>query len=103
MTPLPRIDMKNTLNAFATRRSPRGRKLKSRYRRTNPTPRVALTERDVQVLLDCVYLRATLGCAMYLPAASSSRDLLPPRSYWKARENRLYPAAWLSRVYTRPS
>jgi hypothetical protein len=79
--------------------SPRGRKLNSRYRRTKPTPNVSLTKRDVDVLLDCAYLRAIPGYAMYLLAASSSRFHLPPRSYWKARENQLYQGEWLSRIY----
>jgi hypothetical protein len=91
--------MKNEPRAFPARTSPRGRKLNSRYRRTKPTPKVSLTKRDVNVLLDCAYLRAVLGSAMYLLAASSSRDLLPPRSYWKERENRLYQGEWLSRIY----
>jgi hypothetical protein len=60
---------------------------------------VSLTKRDVDVLLDCAYLRAIPGYAMYLLAASSSRELLPPRSYWKERENRLYQGEWLSRIY----
>jgi hypothetical protein len=91
--------MTNKRHAFPARPSPRGRKLNSRYRRTKPTPRVALTERDIHVLLDCAYLRAIPGYVMYLLAASSSRDLLPPRSYWKERENRLYQGEWLSRIY----
>jgi hypothetical protein len=91
--------MKNAPKPFQNRKSPRGRKLRSRYRRSKPTPCVALTERDIQVLLDCVYLRVVPGYAMCLLAASFSRHHRPPGTYWKQRENRLYQGEWLSRIY----
>jgi hypothetical protein len=79
--------------------SRRGRKLNSRYRRTKPTPKISLSQRDRSVLLDLAYLRAVPGYALYLLAACSSRFQVPPRSYWKTRESQLFQGEWLSRIY----
>jgi hypothetical protein len=99
VTKVKNLERKKPTASFATRTSPRGRKLRSRYRRTKPTPPIELTARDVAFLLDCVFLRAVLGNATFLLAASHSTGLRPPRSYWKQRENQLYQAEWLSRFY----
>jgi hypothetical protein len=89
----------HTNTTIQRRTSPRGRTLRPRYRRSTPTPRIALTDRDVRVLVDCAYLRVIPGNATYLLAASHSQDFVPPRSYWKERENQLYQGQWLSRFY----
>jgi hypothetical protein len=99
VTKVKNLKRKKPTASFATRKSPRGRKLRSRFRRTKPTPPIDLTARDVAFLLDCVFLRAVLGNATFLLAASHSTGLRPPRSYWKQRENQLYQAEWLSRFY----
>lgn len=93
------LDRKNSTPSFSTRRSPRGRTLRSRYRRTKPTPRIDLTARDSAFLLDCAFLRVVPGNATFLLAASHSDLFVPPRSYWKERENQLYQGEWLSRLY----
>ena len=91
--------METRFTRVQRRTSPRGRTLKPRYRRTKPMPRIVLTARDVSVLLDCAYLRVIPGNATYLLAASHSLAFVPPRSYWKERENQLYQGQWLSRFY----
>lgn len=77
----------------------RGRTLKSRYRRTKPTPAVALTARDVAFLTDCAYLRIIPGNATPILLASHCPTFVPPRSYWKEREAQLFHGQWLSRFY----
>jgi hypothetical protein len=99
VTKVKNPDTETPIASFPSRPSPRGRTIRSRYRRTKPTPRIDLTARDAAFLLDCAYLRVVPGNATFLLAASHSDGFVPPRSYWKERENQLYQAKWLSRFY----